>query len=94
MSVAMDSYFLRFDRIRSYYLGQKTFELNRIRAEREIERLNAEKKRRSGTKRSWKGRRAGWRRIGNFSVNTIMTRIRSTRKQQSRPENPRPNWKV
>ena len=33
VSVAMDSYFLRFDRIRSYYLGQETFELNRIRAE-------------------------------------------------------------
>ena len=44
VSVAMDSYFLRFDRIRSYYLGQQTFELNRIRAEREIERLSAEKK--------------------------------------------------
>ncbi len=44
VSVAMDSYFLRFDRIRSYYLGQQTFELNRIRAQREIERLNTEKK--------------------------------------------------
>lgn len=44
VSVAMDSYFLRFDRIRFYYLGQKTFELNRIRAERELERLQEEKK--------------------------------------------------
>ncbi len=44
VSVAMDSYFLRFEKIRSYYLGQKTFELNRIRAEREIERLTEEKK--------------------------------------------------
>lgn len=43
VTVAMDSYFLRFDRIRSYYLGQKTFELNRIRAEKEIKRLNGEK---------------------------------------------------
>ena len=44
VSVAMDSYFLRFDRIRAYYLGQKTFELNRKRAEREIQRLSGEKK--------------------------------------------------
>ena len=44
VSVAMDSYFLRFDRIRSYYLGQETFELNRIRAEKEAERLREEKK--------------------------------------------------
>ena len=44
VSVAMDSYFLRFDRIRSYYLGQRTFELNRIRAEKEITRLNEEKR--------------------------------------------------
>lgn len=45
VSVAMDCYFLRFDRIRSYYLGQKTFELNRIRAQKEIVRLQDEKKR-------------------------------------------------
>ena len=44
VSLSMDSYFLRFDRIRSYYLGHKTFELNRLRAEREITRLNQEKK--------------------------------------------------
>ena len=44
VSVAMDSYFLRFDRIRSYYLGQETFELNRKRAEKEIEKLQAERK--------------------------------------------------
>ena len=44
VSVAMDGYFLRFDRIRSYYLGQKTFELNRIRAQKEISRLQEEKK--------------------------------------------------
>lgn len=43
VSVAMDSYFLRFDRIRFYYLGQAIFELNRRRAEKEIERLKAEK---------------------------------------------------
>ena len=42
VSVAMDSYFLRFDRIRSYYLGQETFELNRKRAEKEIIRLQEE----------------------------------------------------
>lgn len=44
VSVAMDSYFLRFDRIRVYYLGQKTFELNRLRAEKEILRLSEDKK--------------------------------------------------
>lgn len=44
VSVAMDSYFLRFDRIRSYYLGQETFELNRKRAEKEIARLKEERK--------------------------------------------------
>ncbi len=44
VSVAMDGYFLRFDQIRFYYLGQETFELNRLRAEREIERLTAQKK--------------------------------------------------
>lgn len=43
VSVAMDSYFLRFDRIRVYYLGQKTFELNRLRAEKEILRLSEDK---------------------------------------------------
>lgn len=44
VSVAMDSYFLKLDKIKSYYLGQKTFELNRIRAEREIAQLQEEKK--------------------------------------------------
>ncbi len=44
VSVAMDSYFLRFERLRSYYLGQKTFELNRIRAEKEIAKLTEDKK--------------------------------------------------
>ncbi len=43
VSVAMDSYFLRFEKLRFYYLGQKTFELNRIRAEKEIKRLQGEK---------------------------------------------------
>lgn len=41
VSVSMDSYFLRFDKIRFYYLGQETFVLNQKRAKREIERLNA-----------------------------------------------------
>lgn len=50
VSVAMDGYFLRFDRIRSYYLGQKTFELNRIRAQKEISRLQEERKRKLADK--------------------------------------------
>lgn len=43
VSVAMDSYFLRLDRIGSYYLGQKIYELNQIRAEKEIRRIRDEK---------------------------------------------------
>lgn len=44
VSVAMDSCFLRFEKLRFYYLGQKTFELNRIRAQQEIEKITKEKK--------------------------------------------------
>ncbi len=44
VSIGMDSYFLRFDRIQYYYLGQETFELNRIRAEKEIGKLKQAKK--------------------------------------------------
>lgn len=57
VSVAMDSYFLRFDRIRSYYLGQKTFELNRIRAEKEIERLKEEKNQNLAAKKDLESRK-------------------------------------
>lgn len=42
ISVAMDSFFLRFDRIKFYCLGQETIELNRIRAEKRLEELIAE----------------------------------------------------
>ena len=58
VSVAMDSYFLRFDRLRSYYLGQKTFELNRIRAERELDALNADKKARLAEKKELESQKA------------------------------------
>lgn len=44
VSVALDSYFLRFDKLRFYYLGQKTFELNRKRAEKMIRELTGERK--------------------------------------------------
>lgn len=44
VSVSMDSYFLRFERIRFYYLGQAVFELNRKRAECEIQHLKEVKK--------------------------------------------------
>lgn len=44
VSVGMDGYYLRFERIRFYALGQETLELNRIRAEREYEKLQSEKK--------------------------------------------------
>lgn len=42
VSVAMDSYFLKFDRIRFYCLGQETIELNRIRAEKRLQALVSE----------------------------------------------------
>ncbi len=58
VSVAMDSYFLRFDRLRAYYLGQKTFELNRLRAEKEISRLGEDKKARLVEKQKLEDRKA------------------------------------
>lgn len=42
VSVAMDSYFLQFDKIRFYCLGQETIELNRIRAEKRLQALVSE----------------------------------------------------
>lgn len=36
VSVAMDSYFIRFDRIKFYCLGQETIEINRIRAVKKL----------------------------------------------------------
>lgn len=39
VSVAMDSYFLPFDRIKFYCLGQEAIELNRIRAVKRLESL-------------------------------------------------------
>ncbi len=39
VSVAMDSYFIRFDRIKFYCLGQETIELNRIKAVKKLEVL-------------------------------------------------------
>lgn len=42
VSVAMDSYFLRFDKIRFYCLGQDSIELNRIKAEKRMEHLKQE----------------------------------------------------
>lgn len=42
VSVAMDSYFLRFDKIRFYCLGQETIELNRRKAVKRLEGLTWE----------------------------------------------------
>jgi len=39
VSVAMDSFYLRFDRIHFYCLGQETIELNRVRAEKKLQLL-------------------------------------------------------
>lgn len=58
VAVAMDGYFLRFERIRSYYLGQKTFELNRIRAQKEISRLQEEKKLKLAAKQELAGQKS------------------------------------
>lgn len=57
VSVAMDSYFLRLDQLRFYYLGQETFELNRIGAERTIRRLKEEKQQRLSEKKEEEQRR-------------------------------------
>ncbi|MBO6157873.1 MAG: hypothetical protein J6P72_01270 [Firmicutes bacterium] len=43
VSVAMDSYFLRFDRTTTYYLGQRIYELNQKKAEKEYSRLTSER---------------------------------------------------
>lgn len=42
VAVAMDGYFIRTDRIRYYYLGQETIELNRRKAEKSLELLKKE----------------------------------------------------
>ena len=39
VSVAMDGYFIRFDKIKFYCLGQETIELNRIKAVKKLEGL-------------------------------------------------------
>ena len=57
VSVAMDSYFLRFDRIHSYYLGQETFELNRKRAEKEIEKIHLARKEKFAEQKAIKERK-------------------------------------
>ncbi|WP_430509721.1 SbcC/MukB-like Walker B domain-containing protein [Gottfriedia solisilvae] len=44
VSVAMDSFFLRFDKIGFYFLGQETMELNRIKAIKALEALTDEYK--------------------------------------------------
>ncbi|WP_458413033.1 SbcC/MukB-like Walker B domain-containing protein [Schinkia sp. CFF1] len=44
VSVAMDSFFQRFDKIGFYCLGQETIELNRIKATKALEALTAEYK--------------------------------------------------
>lgn len=57
VSVAMDSYFLRFERIHSYYLGQKIFELNQMRAEEKIEQLKEKKSQLLKRKQELEGRK-------------------------------------
>ncbi len=58
VSVAMDSYFLRIDRLRYYYLGQETFALNEKRAQREIERLEGQKQEIYARQKELDGQRA------------------------------------
>ncbi len=44
VAVSMDGYFIRTDRIRYYYLGQETLELNRRKAERQLDLLKEEQR--------------------------------------------------
>lgn len=44
VAVSMDGYFIRTNRIRYYYLGQETLELNRRKAERQLNILKEEKR--------------------------------------------------
>ena len=44
VAVAMDGYFIRKDRIRYYYLGQETIELNRRKAEKKLSSLKEEQR--------------------------------------------------
>lgn len=57
VSVGMDSYFLPFDKLRCYYLGQKTFELNKERAQKAIAQLQAERRQLLGTLQAEQGRK-------------------------------------
>lgn len=43
VSINMDSYFLRFKNLRTYYLGQETLELNLIRAEKDLQILQTKR---------------------------------------------------
>lgn len=54
VAVAMDGYFIRTDRIRYYYLGQETIELNRRRAEKKLELLREEQR---GTQEHLRGKK-------------------------------------
>lgn len=57
VSVAMDSYFLPLNKLRFYYLGQKTFELNKERAKKVIAQLRAERRQLLGAQLAENGRK-------------------------------------
>ena len=89
VSVAMDSYFLRFDRIQAYYLGQETFELNRIRAEREAESLRRRKRNFLPRKKRSQRRKAGWEMQEYFSEPITSTPTRRIRKPPGSMKHPK-----
>ncbi len=57
VSVAMDSYFLPFNKLRFYYLGQKTFELNKERAQKKIAQLQSGRKQLLAEQQAEQGRK-------------------------------------
>lgn len=93
VSVAMDSYFLRFDRIRSYYLGQETFELNRRRAEKEIIRLKAERGEKLSVRKTIADRKNRLSQDKEFLKNMIMMCMKSIKRQQKNWMNRINSWR-
>lgn len=57
VSVAMDSYFVRFDKIRFYCLGQETIELNRKKAVKQLDILKQRYQEQQGQRVTYKGKK-------------------------------------
>ncbi|MGN1350419.1 MAG: SbcC/MukB-like Walker B domain-containing protein [Anaerovoracaceae bacterium] len=76
VSVAMDSYFIRFESIRHYYLGQKALEINRSKAEKQLIQLKERWKeqqeavRAAEEQRSWLETQTGLITVCNYNACT------------------------